>query len=191
MATIASKADSRRKRCYFPWDAPPYSRGEFDFGGAYTSVVEQTDRVPDVRNCCCSPCRSRVGRPGRIGGANEVMLPILAVSAAQRSYHGAFLPGRLESYFTSLTLNLGLRWDWFSPTGEKYNAQANFVPGNPSQGAEFIIPTQRKNNPALSSSFTQLLAQDGIDLVYSDAYGSGLSQYRKRICAPRFGLPIK
>jgi hypothetical protein len=77
----------------------------------------------------------------------------------------------------------------FSLTGEKYKAQANFVPGVPFNGAEYIISTSRQNNPGLSSSFSQLLAKDGINLVYSDKYGgSGLSQVQKNNLAPRFGF---
>jgi hypothetical protein len=86
---------------------------------------------------------------------------------------------------------LGLRWDWFSPTGERYNAQANFVPGTPFAGAQYIIPASRKGSPNVSPSFTSLLAKDGIDLVYSDAYGSGLSQVQKNNFAPRFGFAYK
>jgi hypothetical protein len=83
---------------------------------------------------------------------------------------------------------LGVRWDYFSPTGEKYSAQANFVPGNPFGGAEYIIPSSRQTDPALPASFTQLLTQDGIKLVYSGAYGSGLSNVQKSNFAPRFGF---
>jgi hypothetical protein len=86
-------------------------------------------------------------------------------------------------------LNLGLRWDYFTPTGEKYGAQANFVPGNPFSGAEYIIPSNRQNNPALSASFIQLLQQDGIKLVYSNAHGgNGLSNVQDTNFAPRFGF---
>ncbi len=92
---------------------------------------------------------------------------------------------------SKLTLNLGLRWEWFSPTGERYNAQANFVPGNPFSGAEFLIPTARQNNPALSASFNQLLAQDGINLVYTNQYGSGLVSVQDHNFAPRIGIAYK
>ena len=82
-----------------------------------------------------------------------------------------------------------MRWDYFTPTGEKYGAQANFVPGTPFSGAEYIIPSNRQNNPALSSSFIQLLQQDGIKLVYSNAYGgTGLSNVQDTNFAPRFGF---
>src|SRR5207237_10121470 len=104
-----------------------------------------------------------------------------------RSYYCAFFQDGWK-VTPKLTLNLGVRWDWFSPTGEKYGAQANFVPGAPFGGVQYIIPASRKDKPPLSASFIQLLQKDGIDLVYSDKYGSGLSQVQKNNFAPRFGF---
>ena len=112
---------------------------------------------------------------------NEVRLRVY------RSYYGAYFQDDWK-VTSKLTLNLGVRWDWFSATGERYNAQANLVPGTPFSGAQYIIPASRKDNPALSSSFTNLLAKDGINLVYSDAYGSGLSVIPKNNFAPRIGF---
>jgi hypothetical protein len=62
------------------------------------------------------------------------------------------------------------------------------VPGTPFAGAQYIIPASRKGNPPLSPSFTSLLVKDGINLVYSDAYGSGLSIIQKNNFAPRLGF---
>ena len=172
---------------YFPWEAPPYSRGEFDFGGQYTSIVNQTDGSTGRAQFLLAPAAA-VGLGGTVlGGANTVNASNFGDVAAQRSYYGAYFQDDWKIN-TRLTLNLGLRWDWFSPTGERYGAQANFVPGAPGGGAEYIIPASRANNPALSPSFTQLLAKDGIALNYSKAYGSGLSIVQKDNFAPRFGF---
>ncbi len=125
-----------------------------------------------------------------MGGADSVNASNFGGVAAIRSYYGAYVQDDWK-ITSKLTLNLGVRWDWFSPTGEKYNAQANFVPGTPFGGAQYIIPASRNGKPPLSSSFTELLQKDGINLVYSDKYGSGLSQVQKNNFAPRFGFAYR
>lgn len=172
---------------YFPWEAPPYSRGEFDFTGIYTSIVNETDNSTGRAQFLLAPS-SVPGLGGALlGGANTVNASNFGDVAAQRSYYGAYFQDDWK-VSSKLTLNLGLRWDWFSPTGERYGAQANFLPGTPGAGAEYIIPANRNGDPALSPSFTQLLAASGIALDYTNAYGSGLSIVQKDNFAPRFGF---
>ncbi|HEY3936171.1 MAG TPA: TonB-dependent receptor [Bryobacteraceae bacterium] len=162
-----------------PWLSPPYSRGAFDFNGQYTTIPNLTDTSTGRAQFLLAP-----SGPGNIGGADSVSVSNFGDVATIRSYYGAFFQDDWK-VSSKLTLNLGVRWDWFSPTGEKYSAQANFLPGaNP----EYIIPASRKGDPALSPSFPQLLAQDGISLVYSNAYGSGLSKVQKDNFAPRVGF---
>lgn len=169
----------------FPWIAPPYSRGGFDFNGQYTSPVNLTDGSTGRTQFLLSPTG-----PGQIGGADSVAASNFGGVAAQRSYRGAYFQDDWK-VSQRLTLNLGLRWDWFSPTGETYGAQANFVPAAPGS-AQYIIPASRQGNPNVSQSFTDLLKKDGINLVYSNAYGgSGLSQVQKNNFAPRFGFAYR
>jgi hypothetical protein len=81
---------------------------------------------------------------------------------------------------------MGLRWDFFSQTGEKYDAQANFIPSLTEP--TYLIPASRKDQPPLSDSFVALLARDGINLRYTDEYGSGLGRSQRYNFAPRFGF---
>lgn len=166
----------------FPWTAPPYSRGEFSFNGQYTSIPNLTDSSTGRVQFLLTPTG-----PGMIGGANQVQASNFGGVAAQRSYRGFYFQDDWK-VSRRLTLNLGIRWDWFSPTGETYGAQANFVPGPPGS-AQYIIPESRKGKPNLSPTFVQLLQKDGINLVYSNDYGgSGLSMVQKNNFAPRFGF---
>ncbi len=185
--THAFKGGFEAQSIYFPWTAPPYSRGEFDFNGTYTSIVNLTDASTGRAQFLLSPAAAPGLGGTLLGGANNVNASNFGDVAAQRSYYGAYFQDDWK-ITSRLTLNLGLRWDWFSPTGERYGAQANFVPGNPGAGAEYIIPANRINGPPLSPSFTQLLTQSGIALNYTNAYGSGLSIVQKDNFAPRFGF---
>jgi hypothetical protein len=177
------KGGFEAQEIYFPWIAPPYSRGGFDFNGQFTSIPNLTDGSTGRAQFLLLPSQTP---NGLLGGSDSVNASNFGGVAAQRSYRGAYFQDDWK-ISRKLTLNLGVRWDWFSPTGERYGAQANFVPAAPGQ-AEYIIPATRKTTP-LSASFTQLLAKDGINLVYSNSDGgSGLSQVQKANLAPRFGF---
>ncbi len=100
-----------------------------------------------------------------------------------------------------LTINMGVRWDYFGPINEQNGGQANFVPSAlPAKGIggpTFIIPATGKDNRTLSTSstcqgvncsgFVNLLAQDGIALLATDKYGQGLLDIQKASFAPRIG----
>ena len=67
--------------------------------------------------------------------------------------------------------------------------QANFVPGGPPNGTPtYLIPATGKDDRTLSSSFTTLLAKDGITLEQTDKYGKGLTQTQQNNFAPRIGV---
>ncbi len=165
----------------FPWIAPPTSRGRFNYGGAYTSIPNQTDGSTGRVQFLLNP--TDAAGTGGIG-ANSVAASNFGGVANRKYYTGAYFQDDWK-VSRKLTLNIGIRYDLFSLVGEKYSAQANFVPGaNP----QFIIPQSRQGNPVISTGFPQALAKDGIKLVYSDDYGSGLGNVQKNNFAPRLGF---
>src|SRR4029078_12251104 len=64
---------------------------------------------------------------------------------------------------------------------ERESEQANMVPGPPAQ---YLIPADWRDKQ-LSTSFTTNLSKDGIELVYTDEFGSGLGKMPKNNFAPR------
>ena len=86
-----------------------------------------------------------------------------------------------------LTLNLGLRWDYFGLIYELYGRQANWVPYGPPTGSPMYLIPSGVNPAELSTSFTSQLAADGIALKIG-GYGKGLGRAQKHNFGPRFGF---
>ncbi|MBZ5561020.1 MAG: carboxypeptidase regulatory-like domain-containing protein [Acidobacteriia bacterium] len=166
----------------FPWIDPAWSRGEFDFGG-YTGIPGVGGPTTGMADLLLTPIASTVpGGVDNVGGPNGVFASNISNIDDIRHYYGTYFQDDWK-VTPKLTVNLGLRWEFFGQIREKYGAQANFVPGTPGGNAAYLI--NRKTTP-LSPSFTSLLAQDGIKLVYSTE--AGLTNTPLTNFAPRVGL---
>lgn len=89
-----------------------------------------------------------------------------------------------------LVLNLGLRYDYFSPPTEVNDHQAEFYPTGPINVAgggtgAYLLPNSQKN-VALSSLYTDQLTEDNITLSYSS--NRSLLKAQHTNFAPRVGI---
>ena len=174
---------------YFPWLAPPASKGNFYWDGNYTSIPTQADSLTGMAQFLVSPENATVPNGVNFsGGMDQFYASNFGTVHANRNYYGAYFQDDW-AIAPKLTLNLGVRWEHFGLTGESGGAQANFVQPSltSNAGAQFIIPSSQKNVP-LSSSFTSTLAEDGIALNYTNKYGSGMGTIQKLNFAPRVGF---
>lgn len=163
---------------------PPWSRGQFNFDGPYTEMPNNTGGNTGRAQLLLTPIDATVPNGvDLVGGANTVFASNMANTDNGHNYYGAYFQDDWKAT-PKLTVNLGVRWDHFGYVEENFGGQANFVPGVPGS-AQYLIPVERKSDP-LSPSFIDLLAKDGIDLVYSNNFALGVAQ--KTNFSPRVGF---
>ncbi len=122
------------------------------------------------------------------GGSDQVQASNINKTYDVKNYFAAYFQDDWK-VTPKMTLNLGLRYDYFGPLGESNGGQANFIQDGPPNGTPtYIIPATGKNDRALSTSFINLLAQDGIALELTNKYGNGLTQTQKNNFSPRVGF---
>ena len=166
---------------FFGSTQPPFARGEYFFNGNYTSMVNRREDYAGRAQFLLKPIAATVpGGVDFLGGMSQLNVSPFGSVDALKWYQGAYVQDSWRAT-SKLTVNFGLRWDYFSRELEREWEQANMDPEN----ARYYIPA-RWRDKQLSPSFINNLARDGIELVYTDEYGSGLGKMPKFNLAPRF-----
>ena len=173
---------------------PPWSHGEFDYNGDYTEIPSgapgsNSDQGNTGRAAfLLTPVLAHNGGTvDYLGGSTNVYASNISLSDNGKNYYGTYINDDWKVN-PKLTVNLGLRWDFFGLVYDHYGKQANFVPGGPPTGGPMYILPGGTNAANLSSSFTNLLAADGITLAITNKYGKGLGNSQKTNFAPRVGF---
>jgi len=177
---------------------PPWSRGEFDFSGLYTEIpgvgASNTGRAQFLLTPIASTVPGGVDFVGGISGNgddgsvhNGMYASNISLTDNGKNYYGGYVQDDWK-ITNKLTVNLGVRYDFFGLVLEHHGNQANFVPSGPPTGAPMYIIPDGPNANNLSPSFLSLLAQDGITLAITNKYGKGLGNSQNHNFAPRVGF---
>ncbi len=169
----------------FAFDDPRDPRGRMDFGTNYTDIpgVGLGSGVADL---LLTPTASTVPNGvNYLGGPNFILANSLTAPDNIRHYYGTYFQDDWK-VTPKLTLNLGVRYEFFGVLRNRYGNEANFQPAPyGGTGAAYVISSSAKNIP-LSPVFLSQLAKDGIALQYSSV--PGLINTPKNNFAPRVGF---
>lgn len=176
---------------------PPWSRGEFDFNGNYTDIPNNANSNTGIAQFLLVPQTGQTtgayagaNTVNFLGGPTNIELSNISLTDNGKNYYGGYVNDDWK-VSPKLTVNLGVRYDFFGLVLEHHGHQANFIPtGGPLGGPTYLLPAGTSCSPGvdLSTSFTTLLAADGIQCASTNAYGSGLGHSQKANFSPRVGF---
>ncbi len=167
---------------------PPQGRGDFNFYGQYSDIPNKSSGLNGIGDLLLTPIPSTVGGVDYVGGMTSFSGSNIAATDDHRWYIGAFFQDDWK-VTPDLTLNLGLRWDYFTPYAEVHGRQANFIPvgGNGNTGT-YYIPNSGCQVPR-STGFNALLVSSNINL--DCVSGLTLGNAQKVNFAPRLGFAYR
>jgi hypothetical protein len=171
---------------YVPYIVAQKSRGVFTYTGAYTSIPTADVGDTAIAQFVLTPTAATVpGGIDNVGGMNSLAGTGIINSTYTRNYLAGYLQ---DDYRVSskLTVNLGLRWEFVSPTRGLFQQQADFVPGTPFSTAEYLYP--KSNTELPPATFLAALQEDGVAFTPTNNV-SGINP--KHDFAPRIGIAYR
>ncbi|MGA7340515.1 MAG: TonB-dependent receptor [Terracidiphilus sp.] len=170
---------------------PPQGRGDMSFNGQYTDISNKSSGLNGIGDLLVTPINYEYGvgnGVNLVGGQNGFSASNIPVTDDHRWYIGAYFQDDWK-VSPKLTLNLGLRWDLFTPYEETRGYQSNFVPvGGNGNTASFYMSNKGCQTPR-ATIFNTVAALNNINIVCSA--NAALGNAQKTNFAPRVGFAYK
>ncbi len=172
---------------------PAYGRGDFDYNGSYTEVPSDTSGNTGMAQLILTPIPTTLpagdGGLNNVGGADSVDGSNQATPSIARKYFAGY--GQDDWKISSkLTVNLGVRYEFFGHGIAPGGAAMNFLWPTSSHGAEMLFPNntckQAQSGNLLSPTVMATLATDNIAITCTG--NNALVESDKADFAPRIGF---
>jgi hypothetical protein len=168
---------------------PFTGRGAWNFSGVYTEVPSTSGGNTGLAQMLLTPIPGTVaGAANFVGGADTVQASNIATTSMKRSYYAGYFQDDIKVK-PRLTVNLGVRYEYFGQLTENYGAQSNFLPSATVGGVSTFLLTNKRCNTAFSPDFLAAAAAENISIACSGQPGLGVSQ--KANFSPRVGFAYK
>lgn len=168
---------------------PSSARGVFTYNGQYSDIPNANSSINGITDLLLTPGPATV--PNGISNLGS-MSNVYGSDYAGTNYFADYYAGYVQDNWrptSALTVNLGLRWEYFSPYGESDGRQANFVAnGGNGPGGVYYMPQKGCSVPR-SPAFNALLAGDNIQL--DCVSGLRVNKAQKDNFAPRLGFAFR
>ncbi|HTB96851.1 MAG TPA: TonB-dependent receptor [Terracidiphilus sp.] len=174
---------------------PPQGRGDFSFNGMYTDVPNRIavtgTGLNGIGDLLVAPTDYEYGVGNgvdNVGGMNSFSGSNISATDDHRWYIGAYFQDDWK-VSPALTLNLGLRWDLFTPYTETRGYQANFIPvgGNGASGTYYM--SSKGCAVARATIFNTVTSASNININCNASPALGNDQ--KDNFAPRMGFAYR
>lgn len=151
---------------------PSTARGTYNFTGKYTQIPGSSSSTGfGVADMMTDEMES-------------ASLANISTVRNQRWYRSAYFQDDWQA-LPKLTLNLGIRWEYFQPVEELNGRQANFLVDFDNNTAQFLLPNQARQYTLPTALLTELAANN-VPVVYTS--NKSLANAQNLNFSPRFGF---